>query len=64
MLWCRALEAVRAAEEESAAKDAEVELLSSQLAAATANQQRLAEVESTPLPPNPPDLSICPGYSI
>ena len=46
--WCRALEAVKAAEEDRAAKDAEVEQLSSQLAAATADQQRLAEVESAP----------------
>lgn len=42
----RALEAVRAAEEDRAAKDAEVEQLTSQLAAASADQQRLTEVES------------------
>lgn len=37
---------MRAAEEDRAAKDAEVDQLTSQLAAASADQQRLTEVES------------------
>ena len=37
---------MRAAEEDKTAKDADVEQLSSQLAAASADQQRLTEVES------------------